>query len=330
MKRMLPRSISASAFAHRSLPVLATIVRAGVLTKARRHVLLLPIAIFAAGTIAALASTVAAAPDRSRHGQEHATLFAMGQGGEVLLAIDVENGRTTVIGPTGFPRNCCPPLAITPDGNAAYTIANSADPVLAQLAKIDLRTGAATLVGKPLGQDLFIMGMTFSPDGVLYAAGDVRASSPTFNSLYTINQRTGAATRVGPFGVSSPSCDPGPLCFSRFIMSFSFDTGGTMYGATPSAPYTINPRTGAATKVVEFVGSSAVMGISFAEDGTLFAADFVDLPPGSTIYTVNLKTGFLTPLFKTGIALIHNIAFMPEPACCETRGHQRSSRWGRS
>jgi hypothetical protein len=44
----------------------------------------------------------------------------------------------------------------------------------------------------------------------------------------------------------------------------------------------------------------------------LYAADHVDLPDGgSTIYTLDRQTGVLTPVFNTGIAFVHNIAFKP-------------------
>src|ERR671926_479832 len=76
------------------------------------------------------------------------------------------------------------------------------------------RTRSPTLGSRPLGQDLYIMGMTFSPDGILYAAGDYAPTSPTFNSLYTIDLSTGSATRVGAFDVGSTQ--------SEFIMSFAF------------------------------------------------------------------------------------------------------------
>jgi hypothetical protein len=32
-------------------------------------------------------------------------------------------------------------------------------------------------------------------------------------------------------------------------------------------------------------------------------------PMGSTIYTVDLATGQFTPLIRTGVAFVHNIAF---------------------
>jgi hypothetical protein len=270
----------------------------------------------------------AAASENPKHDGDNSTLFATGLaptavpgGNRALLAIDVERGMTTVIGPAvGSLAPASLALAITPDGTAAYTIANSFT-AAAQLAKIDLATGKQTLVGSPNGALFKMMGMTFSPDGVLYAAGDDGASSLTFNSLYTIDLTTGAPTRVGSLGT-------GPDPNKDFVMSFVFDSHGNMYGASPTALYKIHlpdakggeARTqeagqGAqalATKVVGFIGSAQVMGIAIGEDGNFYAADFVPAPTRSTIYGLNVETGFLTPLFKTGIANVHNIAFVPE------------------
>ena len=254
-----------------------------------------------------LSGLPAAADEHSNHARENSTLFAMGEAGAVLLGIDVKKGTTTVIGPTGVtPQSLA--LAISPDRRTAYTIAQTQDPAHAHLAKINLATGAETLVGiHPLGQNLFVMGMTFSPDGVLYAAGDFRPASPTFNSLYTIDLITGLATRVGSFGVGSAK--------SAFIMSFAFDPDGNMFGASQVAINKIDRTTGAATKMVDIVGATRVMGIAFDKKGKLFASDFIPLPLGSTIYSVNLETGLFTPLFKTGIAFVHNIEFKPRPGC---------------
>jgi DNA-binding beta-propeller fold protein YncE len=244
----------------------------------------------------------AAADENSRHDRANSTLYATGQAGAVLLAIDVEKGTATVIGPTGRPGSLA--LAITPDGTAAYTVANFRSP-LAQLAKIDLSTGAATLVGNPLGGNLQVMGLTFAPDGVLYAAGDFDPISPTFNSLYTIDLNTGAATRVGSLGGSTTA---------DFIMSFAWDSEGRMFGASMTSLYRIHRHRTAniATKVADFVGSSAVMGVAVGEDGTFYAADYIGPPKLSTIYAVDVETGFLTPLFNTAIAKVHNIAFKPQ------------------
>jgi hypothetical protein len=267
----------------------------------------------------------AAAGENSKHDRDNSTLFATGLAAtgthRVLLAIDIERGTTSVVGPA-LPGSLAPTslaLAITPDGKAAYTIANSFAPAAAQLAKIDLATGVQTLVGSPIGADLKIMGIVFSPDGVLYAAGDFDTSSTTFNSLYTIDLTTGAPTRVGSLGT-------GPDPNKDFVMSFVFDSHGNMYGASETALYKIHlpdaeggeARAQAlARKVVGFIGSSLVMGIAIGENGNFYAADFVPAPTYSTIYRLNVETGFLTPLFNTGISNVHNIAFNPE----RQRGH---------
>jgi hypothetical protein len=265
----------------------------------------------------------AVAGENSKHDRDNSTLFATGQIGTVLLAIDVEKGTTTVIGPTGQPGGVA--LAVTLDGRAAYTIVSAVtgfpsgvNGLNAQLAKIDLKTGAAKLVGGPMGGNLSVMGMTFAPNGVLYAAGEL-TPGPTFNSLYRIDLKSGLATRVGSLGPD-------------FIMSFAFDPDGNMYGASPTGLYRIHlPRTtdarggegqsqesgqgteALATRVVyfsgtSFVGASKVMGIAFDESGSLYAADF---RPTSTIYAVDIETGILTKLF-TSFAFVHNIAFSPQ------------------
>jgi hypothetical protein len=258
----------------------------------------------------ALVPTVAASSQRNEDHQ-NSTLFATGRIGTALLAIDVQRGTTSVIGSTGQPGSIA--LAITRNGKAAYSIASAVtgfppaiDGANAQLAKIDLETGAATLVGSPMGGNLSVMGMTFAPDGVLYAAGDFDPQSPTFNSLYTIDLHTGLATRVGSLGAG-----PNP---TDFIMSFAWDSDGNLYGASMTALFRIHRSriTNMATKVVDFVGSSLVMGIAIDEDGSFYAADFVAPPTFSTIYRVDVETGFLTPLFNTGIAFVHNIAFKPD------------------
>jgi hypothetical protein len=253
----------------------------------------------------------AAARENAKHDRDNSTLFATARIGAALLAIDVEKGTTTVIGPTGQPGGAA--LAITRNGKAAYTVASAVtgfppgvDGANAQLAKIDLATGAATLVGSPMGGNLSVMGLTFASNGVLYGAGDFNPQSPTFNSLYTIDVHTGLATRVGSLGAG-----PNP---TDFIMSFAWDSHGNLYGASRTALYRIhrNRTTNMATKVVKFVGSSFVMGIAIDEDGGFYAADFVGAPTLSTIYRVDVETGVLTPLFNTGIAFVHNIAFKPE------------------
>jgi hypothetical protein len=58
---------------------------------------------------------------------------------------------------------------------------------------------------------------------------------------------------------------------------------------TPAILYRIDTKTGAATKVVDLVGSNNIMGLAFGRDGQLYANDFV-LNPG--LYVIDTKTGF--------------------------------------
>ena len=104
---------------------------------------------------------------------------------------------------------------------------------------------------------LTVMALKFAPDGTLYAVGDSNSSSPTFNSFYTVDAKTGALTRIGSTGAPS------------FFMDFAFDRKGTMYAATSLALYTIDPKAGTATKVVDFVGGSSVMGLAFIRRSSL-------------------------------------------------------------
>jgi len=162
-----------------------------------------------------------------------------------------------------------------------------------QLATIDLKTGHATLFGQP-ATGLAVMGIEFAPDGTLYAVGDANKASPTFNSLYTVNTANGAFTRVGSTGAP------------EFFMDFAFDKNGTMYGATSHVLFTIDPKTGTASKVADFVGGGDVMGLSFdAKKNTLYATDWK--APNSALYIVDTHTGFLTPVASVGYPLSHGL-----------------------
>src|SRR5713101_4493892 len=84
------------------------------------------------------------------------TLYATGNKGNELLTIDLPSGTVNVIGAPGYPFSLG--LAFSPAGTA-YTITNMGSMTLAHLATLDLNTGAASLVGQPLGQSLMMMGV---------------------------------------------------------------------------------------------------------------------------------------------------------------------------
>jgi hypothetical protein len=221
--------------------------------------------------------------------------YASAEMGTKMIQIEVKDAgqiTTRVIGPTGTVG--CISMALSSSGNL-YSMCGpgAGEPGPQQLATIDLSTGQA----KPFGmviQGLTVMALKFAPDGTLYAAGDSMRSSATFNSLYTVDPKTGAFTRVG--STSAPA----------FFMDFAFDRQGTMYGATSQALYTIDRKTGASARVADFVGGSAIMGLAFGSgDGKLYASDFKT--PISDLYIVDPKTGFLSPVAKLGYANSHNL-----------------------
>jgi DNA-binding beta-propeller fold protein YncE len=223
------------------------------------------------------------------------SFYASAEGGTKLITLevrDINNVTTTLIGPTEAVG--CVPMALSPSG-VLYSMCGPGVAQVGpqQLATIDPKTGHATPFGM-VTNGLTVMGLEFAPNGTLYAVGDSNPSSPTFNSLYTVDTTTGASTRVGSTGASP------------FLMDCAIDSKGNMYCATSEGLYSIDPKSGTATKVVDFVGGGEIMGLSFNRDeDKLYATDFKT--PNSALYQVDIKTGFLTPVAATGFANAHSL-----------------------
>ena len=232
---------------------------------------------------------------RAGSAQEQGLLYATADAGTKLVAANLEAKRVRAVGGgIGFTVSLA--LAFCPPEGTPYTITNAFDTTKAQLAQLNLGTGAATLVGSPLGQALDIMGMTCSPDGTLYAIGQDDPTKPDFNSLYAVDRETGLASRIGPTGV----LDQGRP-FSGFFMALAFAPDRTLYGANVSALYRVDPYTGEATKVVDLVGVESVMGLAIDGDGKFYLADWV---PHSSIYTLDLDTGLATLILNKSTLVI--------------------------
>jgi len=229
-----------------------------------------------------------------------------------LVSIDVRNQNDVTITPIGAIGTFgCTSVALSSQG-ILYSVCGPNDfadtqhkygcmtPGPQQLATIDPKTGHATMFGAPV-EKLNVMALEFAPDGTLYAVGDANPASPTFNTLYTVDQKTGAFTAVGSTGAPPPN----------FFMDLAFDTRGTMYGASMFGLFTIDRKTGTATKVVDFVGGGAVMGLGYnAKQDKLYATDWKT--PKSALYVVDTKNGFLTPMADIGYPLSHGlVALMP-------------------
>lgn len=217
-----------------------------------------------------------------------------------LVRIEVSDANDVTITPVG-PMNAfgCASVAQSAEG-PLYSVCGPGieKPGPQQVATIDPKTGQATTFGTAV-EGLQVMGLEFAPDGTLYAVGDANGASPTFNSLYRVDLTSGAFTRIGSTGVPPPG----------FFMDFAFDRSGTMYGATSKTLFTIDLKTGTATKVVDFVGGGDVMGLAFdASQDTLYATDYK--APNSALYRVDLRTGFLTPVAATGFPLAHGLVLL--------------------
>jgi hypothetical protein len=242
-----------------------------------------------------LAAPFTANDDNQTRNVFYTLAFSTGVG--ELWAIEVTGTKitTTDIGP--IKTVGCATLAMSPSG----TLMSVCGPLFGnqQLTSFDTKTGLATLFGVPV-PGLAVMAMAFGPDGTLYAVGgcypngnpndlntDCSSSNPNFNTLYTVNEATGEFTPIGSTGGL------------EYFMDLAFDRHGNLWGVTsclnpcyaPAVLYRINPKTGAAKKVVNLVGSNTVMGLAFAPDGKLYADDFTG---NSGFYLVDPKTGFET------------------------------------
>lgn len=244
-----------------------------------------PVATVAIATAMAISSAMPGA-----QAAEPTRFWAIGGNPESrLLRIDMDHRWWKIaihdVGVIGY-RNCLP-LTFSPDWRM-LTVCATEEAGVQRLVVVDPQTGRGTMFGESITA-LNVMGMELGPDGKLYAFGDSNAQSPTYNSLYTIDQDTGRTTRIGPTEVQG------------FFMDLAFDGDGRMWATNSNALFRVDPATGKATKVVDYLGASNIMGLSFAADGwTLFATDFRAAPNGSGLHYLDYESGFLFPLARLG------------------------------
>ena len=177
-------------------------------------------------TTAVISPSGALAAQSGRHGgagQVFYTTSGAGNGlpnGAEIFAVAVRGATVTTrdVGPTHG--GDCGSLALSPRG----TLYSMCGPLFGaqQLATISQRTGRAHLFGVRV-RGLAVMAMAFH-DGTLFAVGDCNPAPKTFectpgpaayNSLYKVDVRTGAFTRIGPTGAP------------QFFMDLTVDRHGT-------------------------------------------------------------------------------------------------------
>jgi hypothetical protein len=223
---------------------------------------------------------------------------------------EAENGVRVVGSTTPQPSTIALTICHAAEEAVGYSIANAFSPQN-QLAKINLHTGAATLVGSPFATGLAMMALACSPDGILYGIGELDSTNANFNSLFTVDRMTGAATRIGSTGVKTdqtafPSA-------SGFLMALSFKSDGTLYGVSDGANgtehgstlWTVNRVNGLAMNPVH-INVDAAMGLAIAGDGKFYVADYTFQ---SKIYALDPVTGMTTPILVTHLDFVNNIAF---------------------
>ena len=246
-------------------------------------------------------------------GPNPATLYAIQLRGSKVTTTQIGNGigGATPLG--------CASLAMSPLTGKLYSMCG--DPTMFplgdfQLVTVDTNSGLATPIPSGSKNQLGVMAMAFAPDGTLYAVGgcvpyqappfgtpDCKPDAPGFNTLYTVDVNTGALTPIGS-GTGAP----------EYFMDLAFDRNGNLFGETstltpaypPAVLYQIDLTTGKATKPLNLVGSSTVMGLAFDQNGKLYATDFTQNPG---FYLVDPKTGFERAIgalpfpFSTGLEL---------------------------
>ena len=230
------------------------------------------------------------------HGQQ--TLFGTTFFDNQLISFNLGTGEATLVGPLG---SNVSPYGLANRGGSLYTF----DPNIDRIRQINPTTGA--IIGSPIdigvGNLLGEGDIAFRADGLGFLT---TALNPTTfeitNDFFSFNLLTGTSTRIGSTGVT--------------IDALAFSPTGTLFalGQGEGRLFTINTATGATTVVGELNvdQNSSFAGLTFAPDGTLYAA--ID----DQLFTVNPATGAATSVdpmgFGPNFGAISGLAFaVPEP-----------------
>jgi DNA-binding beta-propeller fold protein YncE len=221
----------------------------------------------------------------------------------VLYDIDPANGAASNPRPTGL--NQMAGFTVTLDGQHAYALTSFGSVQPNALFRIDLATGAATLIGST-GLSLIGEGdLAIRPgDGQLFAIWNAVGSEL---HLLTLNTTTGAAIDVGPVASSTD------------LSGLTFGPNGALYcyeNSFRNQLLVLDPATGATLSTINLVGNSipvpGLAALAFnPASGTLYMAGNGNLLP--SLYTIDLATGATTLLGPTFPQELASLAVVPEP-----------------
>lgn len=232
-----------------------------------------------AGTIGSAAIALALATPASS-----ATLYGTTLNSE-LIQIDPSSGQGTLVGNLSSGAS---PFGLATYGGNLYTY----DQVSGAILQLDPGT-AKTL-------NTFDVGIKEDGEGELAFRNDgtgfLASSFGPTGTLFSFNLTGLSSTQITPRDALIPSLD-----------GLVFDPNGVLFGLSQNQVdlYTIDPATGTST----FIGdpgldSSFVAGLTFAPNGTLYAA--VD----NALYSLNPQTAAATLVGNTGFDRISGLAFL--------------------
>ena len=109
--------------------------------------------------------------------------------------------------------------------------------------------------------------------------------------LFSFNPDTGSSTFIGNTGVAS-------------VADLGQANDGTLFAASLTNLYTVNPLTAATTSIGAFGATTQMVGLDFRSSGTLLGVS-----ANGGVFQVNATTGAATTLFSTGLTFTGDIAF---------------------
>lgn len=213
-------------------------------------------------------------------------LGSAGPNADQLISIDPVTGAGTLIGSIGF---VTPGLAFDSNSEILYGLESAPED---RLHTIDPDTGTPTVVGDTGLSTTVPSGLAFDPEtGTLF----VTATTGISADLYTLNTSTGAATLVGPTGITG------------LLMRLAFDPmTDTLFGAHFNNLYELNATTGAAT-LIGPIGFSN-LGLTFdTSTNTLYGTDL----DTDQLLSINPMTGAGTVVGPIGY-FVSDLAFIPD------------------
>jgi hypothetical protein len=179
--------------------------------------------------------------------------------------------------------------------NTCYATLGNTNPNGGALIRIDLATGAGTLIGATgitgtLG-DAGVPALAIRRTGEMFAT-DIGPSA----RLYRLDAKSGAATLIGSTALTSPPA----MVFDGLDVLYAIDAAGRLY--------TVNPSTAAST-LVGLTGIS-IKGLAVdPTDGWLWGSD-----AGGGIYKIDNLTAAATLVGNTGLPASPDLCFDPSGA----------------